>query len=91
MSNQLTVQEANKWLISFNKNPSKTSYKATLICFHWAGGNGQAFRSWSKYFENYNIDLRAMMLPGRMGRAKEPLISDIHEITGCSLLCCSLG
>ena len=87
MNSNFTINDAKKWILSFNSSSSSSSssslpFQAILLCFHWAGGNGQYFKLWSKYFSNYNIGVKAIMLPGRMGRSKESFITNISEISG---------
>ena len=76
----LSTPNINRWIIQFQDPPPYCH--ARLICFHWAGGNGQAFRPWSKVLHSNGIDVRAMMLPGRLSRSSEKFITNIQEITG---------
>lgn len=89
MISNFNINDAKKWIIHFNNSNSnsnssslQSNYKVRLLCFHWVGGNGNYFKIWNKYFNNYQIDLYSVMLPGRMGRSKESNISNIYEIIG---------
>jgi medium-chain acyl-[acyl-carrier-protein] hydrolase len=75
---QLTSGDASKWLLRF---PAPPTVIARLICFHWAGGNGYAFRPWNKRFQQSGVEVISMMLPGRLSRSKEPLLTNVGEIT----------
>lgn len=77
---EFSAVDASKWLVGFPSPPSNP--KARLICFHWAGGNGFAFRPWAKSLQTRGIEVRSMMLPGRLSRSKEPLVTDVKEIVG---------
>lgn len=88
--NKLTLTDAQKWILSFPSSAAsggvscssaEKQYQARLICFHWAGGNGQIFRTWNKYLSN-RIHVTAMGLPGRLSRSSERIPTDIHEIVG---------
>ncbi|CAM9413109.1 unnamed protein product, partial [Ectocarpus fasciculatus] len=68
------------WVKSFNRIPTETPVTARLLCFHWAGGNGMAFRPWSLLFAPVGIDVLAMHCPGRLQRSKEPLVNNIPDI-----------
>ena len=46
-------------------NPSRPS--KNLFCFHWVGGNANAFRPIAKGLEKDNVVVYAMNLPGRGG------------------------
>ena len=71
-----------KWVKSFNRVPKDTPVEARLLCFHWAGGNGMAFRPWAMLFAPMGIDVLAVHSPGRLQRSKEPLIENTHEVVG---------
>lgn len=78
-----------KWVKSFNRIPTDTPVTARLLCFHWAGGNGMAFRPWSLLFAPVGIDVLAMHCPGRLQRSKEPLVKNIPDIVGKESFHCS--
>eukprot|EP01038_Epipyxis_sp_PR26KG_P004063 gene4063-5807_t len=56
-----------------NKNVGKTiPIKCFLICFHWVGGNGNAYRSLAKDLEPFGINVIAVSLPGRNSSRGQP-------------------
>lgn len=85
----MNLSEAKKWILTFPPvastteaaNSSSNKYDARLMCFHWAGGNGQIFRTWNKYLSS-RIHITAMNLPGRLSRSQEKILTNIHEIVG---------
>lgn len=71
-----------KWVKSFNKVPSGVSTKARMLCMHWAGGNGMAFRHWAALYGRMGIDILSMHAAGRLHRSKEPLLDNVAAIVG---------
>lgn len=65
------------WLIRYgpNSNPS-----VRLFCFHCAGGSASNFRDWPAGLPS-TIELLAVQLPGREGRANEKFIEAIGKLT----------
>jgi surfactin synthase thioesterase subunit len=51
-----------------------------LWCFPYAGAGASAFHGWSDELEGLT-EVRAVQLPGREHRLREPLISDWRELT----------
>jgi hypothetical protein len=88
MCAKLSLADAQKWIVNFptsrTAQPSvnMSPYRARLLCFHWAGGNAQTFRPWSKFLQSDHIHVAAVMLPGRMSRGAEKIPTNIHEIAG---------
>jgi surfactin synthase thioesterase subunit len=78
---QQQVPLINKWVHSFKIIPAE-SRVARLLCFHWAGGNGMIFRPWSQFLEAKGIEVKAVMLPGRLARVKEPVALDMATVVG---------
>lgn len=70
---------ASKSILNFTNvvNP-----EARLYCFHWAGSNANAFKIWGTHFEQANIELRAIMLPGRLTRSREAPLLTVQQIVG---------
>ncbi|MCU0664555.1 MAG: alpha/beta fold hydrolase [Myxococcota bacterium] len=50
-----------------------------LICFPYAGGSANLFRSWANHLP-YDVELYAVELPGRQRRFSEPLIGDLSVV-----------
>lgn len=42
--------------------------RLNLFCFHWAGGNGTAFKPLSTFLQPHGIVVYSITLPGRNGR-----------------------
>jgi hypothetical protein len=76
-----STQDVRKWIHSFKELP-EASRKARLICFHWAGSNAIVWRQLSLHLERFGIEVKALMLPGRLSRAREPLVRSVHAIVG---------
>lgn len=76
----------SKWIVTY-PGPKEQTYTKRLVCFHWAGGHGHAFRSWAKQLQNAGIDLMSIMLPGRMSRIKDPFIADVKRIAEILMDC----
>lgn len=74
-----------KWVHCFKKLPPE-SLKVRLLCLHWAGGNGMVYRPWSLKLNPLGIEVYTMNCPGRLNRAKEPLVTDLEVIKGT---CCT--
>ena len=51
-----------------------------LFCLHHAGGNSYAFQELQRHLDK-NIQLVTLDLPGHGRRIKEPLLSDIHDMS----------
>lgn len=60
----------------FMKRPDAVT---RLICFPWAGGGSIHYARWGKDL-NSSIEVFAVKLPGREGRAKEPFFQDMQQI-----------
>lgn len=54
--------------------------KLNLVCFHWAGGTGIAFKSMAKSFEAAGICCYAVTLPGRNGRGTATMFRNMADI-----------
>lgn len=67
---------AHRWFL----NPApRSKAKLKLICFPYAGGNANVFRSWPDHL-NKDIELLALQLPGRAARFREPLLDSMEAI-----------
>lgn len=51
---------------------------ARLICFPWAGGGSIHYARWGNVLSS--LEVFAVKLPGREGRAKEPFFQDMQQI-----------
>lgn len=60
--------DSDKWLLTLKKTSSDPHVK--LICFPYAGGNPDLFRTWSNGVSD-NVELLAVRLPGRGSRINE--------------------
>ena len=67
----------NKWIVIPAPRPAA---KITLLCFPFAGGSSNSFRSWVSILPP-SVELWAMELPGHGTRLSEPLAQDIRELT----------
>jgi medium-chain acyl-[acyl-carrier-protein] hydrolase len=54
--------------------------KLNLMCFHWAGGTGLAYRSLAKSLEHANICTHAVTLPGRNGRGTDNMYRKFSDL-----------
>jgi surfactin synthase thioesterase subunit/acyl carrier protein len=66
-----------EWTVSLN---IVSRPRLRLFCAHHAGGSIAAFRQWPEGLPP-DIELRAIQLPGRDGRAGEPPCTDGEELT----------
>ena len=76
-SDQSAKKDSSAWLLSCSKQTPEP--KLRLICFPFAGGNANTYRSWSKQLPD-DIELLAIQLPGRGARFNEDCISDLPEL-----------
>ena len=60
-------------------NPS-SPVRANLVCFHWAGGTGVAFKPMAKVLEASNICVYGVSLPGRNGRGTNTMFIDMNDM-----------
>ncbi|MEV6983452.1 alpha/beta fold hydrolase [Sphaerisporangium sp. NPDC051017] len=60
------------WYLAFEPRPSARLHLYALPC---AGGGPSAFRPWTRHLPSW-IELRAVTLPGRPGRHREPAHTD---------------
>ena len=67
--------DASRWVVALN-SPSRPV--ARLVAFHGIGCNHLFFKSWARRFEENNIALAAVCLPGRLFRLHEKCKS-LHE------------
>jgi len=61
-------------------NPTVEQVRLNLICFHWAGGSGAAFKPMAKALEASNICVFAVTLPGRNGRGTASMFRNMKDI-----------
>lgn len=66
-------------LQKLNNIPAGQS-KLNLVCFHWAGGTGIAFKPITKILESSNISVYAITLPGRNGRGTATMFRNLKDI-----------
>ena len=71
-----TNVSSEPWSICFNPKPAAT---LRLICFAHAGGAASAFGTWHRQLPAH-IELRAVQLPGRDIRRKEPFVLDFDAL-----------
>ncbi|MGK5631435.1 thioesterase II family protein [Streptomyces sp. URMC 123] len=64
------------WFVSFDDRPEAS---LTLICFPFAGASAPAFRPWLPLLPR-SVALRAVQLPGRQDRMREPAMTGHREI-----------
>lgn len=68
-------------LFMFQKlNNVDAQRKLNLICFHWAGGSGIAFKPMAKALEASNICVYSVTLPGRNGRGTASMLRRVEDI-----------
>lgn len=74
-------------LFTFQKlnNISGDQCKLNLLCFHWAGGSGIAFKPLAKFLEASGIAVYAVTLPGRNGRGTATMFRSMADIKQCLL------
>ncbi|MBN3305651.1 SAST synthase, partial [Amia calva] len=65
-----------KVVTCFCKRPDAVT---RLVCFPWAGGGSIHYARWGKLL-NSSVEVYSVKLPGREGRAKEPLAEDMQQI-----------
>ncbi|MDP3704831.1 MAG: alpha/beta fold hydrolase [Legionellaceae bacterium] len=70
------VKNRSSSLINFNLNPKANS---RLFCFHWAGGNANAFKAWHRFLPS-SVEVWAIQLPGRMHLASLEPYTDMHAL-----------
>lgn len=68
-------QESEQW---FSRKVNKQA-RVRMFCFHFAGGGASSFRSWQNKVPDW-VEMVCVQLPGREGRAKEPLVSDLDSV-----------
>jgi surfactin synthase thioesterase subunit len=54
--------------------------KLSLVCFHWAGGAGIAYKPLAKVLEASNISVHSITLPGRNGRGTATMFRNMTDI-----------
>ncbi|KAH3767589.1 medium-chain acyl-[acyl-carrier-protein] hydrolase [Pelomyxa schiedti] len=59
--------------------PKKPNPAVKLFCFHHAGGNFNDYRKWEMWLPA-EIQVCSIILPGHIGRNKEPLCLDLNEL-----------
>lgn len=66
----------NKWIVVPNPRPAA---KIILLCFPFAGGSSNSFRSWAGILPP-SVELWAIELPGHGSRLSEPLVENIEDL-----------
>ncbi len=56
----------------------RTNPGLRLFCFPYAGGGASTFNAWPRAFPD-TIEIRAVQLPGRESRHREPALADLQE------------
>jgi len=70
----------NVWCVRFPGGTHReATAKARLIVFCHAGGNSASFRPWDALITP-EVALMVIELPGRLGRFREPVLTDVHTI-----------
>jgi surfactin synthase thioesterase subunit len=59
-------------------NPAQV--KLSLVCFHWAGGNGMAYKPMARVLEASGFAVYAISLPGRNGRGTSAMFRRMADI-----------
>jgi medium-chain acyl-[acyl-carrier-protein] hydrolase len=70
-------KSSNKWILFPRPNPAAA---LRLFCFHYAGGNAQAFHDWPGHLPP-SLEVGAIQLPGRGHRLGEPHIRGILPLS----------
>jgi surfactin synthase thioesterase subunit len=70
------VHDERRWLLSFRP---ATRPRARLVCFPWAGGAPSAFSRWHHGLPP-DVEVHAVVLPGRPPRFAEPPLSRMEPI-----------
>ncbi len=66
----------NKWIVVPTPRPAA---KIILLCFPFAGGSSNSFRSWAGILPP-SVELWAIELPGHGSRLSEPLVESIEDL-----------
>jgi len=69
------TSDIERWLFCRTARPQS---RLRLFCVPYAGGGASAFNAWPGVFPE-TVELRAVQLPGRESRYREPALSDVHE------------
>ncbi|AKU20911.1 alpha/beta fold hydrolase [Massilia sp. MB5] len=72
---------SNPWIQIFKP---QSNAALNLICFPFAGGGTQSFSKWPEYLPD-EIEVRAIRLPGRETRLREPAIADVQALIDAML------
>ena len=75
--NQPLKNLENPWLTNFNL---ETKNKMRLFSFSYSGAGAGVYLQWAKLFQEYEIDLIAIQLPGREQRIREKKITSLPEL-----------
>lgn len=68
-------------MFSFAKlNNPEGRVRLNLFCFHWAGGNGTAYKPLGTNFEKHGIAVYSITLPGRNGRNTDSIFRTFPEL-----------
>ncbi|WKU07094.1 thioesterase II family protein [Micromonospora sp. HUAS LYJ1] len=63
------------WYLTYQPRPTAA---VRLYCLPCAGGGASMFRRWATLLPDW-VELRAVRLPGRQGRHREPSFTDCHR------------
>ena len=70
------MRTTSQWVQIFSRQQNAS---LRLLCFPFAGGGAQTFRSWADRLPA-DIELCAAQLPGREMRLRESVFSDVHAL-----------
>jgi len=76
MKNSVTAKDSKAWVARPVLRPEA---EFRLFCFPYAGGGASNFLGWTKHLAS-NIELCAVLLPGREIRLNEPPITDMRTL-----------
>ncbi|RFU37480.1 thioesterase [Actinomadura logoneensis] len=75
------MARAHPWYLPFTPRPDA---RLRLYCLHCAGGGPSMFRTWPELLPDW-IEVRAVRLPGRPGRHREPPLTSADEAVAALL------
>lgn len=76
---------ASPWIVRVRPRPAA---RLRLFCLPYAGAGASVYATWGAELPD-EIEVCAVQLPGREGRFREPLVTDVHVLTRA--LCAGLA
>lgn len=73
---QKTVIRQGRWLKCFKPKPAA---RLKLVCLPFAGGGANCYRRWENFF-SWDVELNAVLLPGRESRLAEPRVGSADKV-----------